>query len=89
MKKNDFYKRNNVYIYIKYGFDGNKIEIRFLVAKATLEIAHHGQSMSKSVMTVCLNMTSSSLDASVYPNVLNASHASHAIFRNFSTFLPC
>ena len=44
MKKNDFYKRNNVYIYIKYGFDGNKIEIRFLVAKATLEIADRGRS---------------------------------------------
>ena len=44
MKKNDFYKRNNVYIYIKYGFDGNKIEIRFLVAKVTLEIADRGRS---------------------------------------------
>ena len=44
MKKNDFYKRNNVYIYIKYGFDGNKIEIRFLVAKATLEKADRGRS---------------------------------------------
>ena len=40
-------------------------ELVFLVAKATLELAGHGQFMSKSVITVCLNMTSSSLDASV------------------------
>ena len=46
-KKRIFTKRNNVYIYKKCGFDGNKIEIRFLVAKATLEIAGHRQKVSQ------------------------------------------